>query len=212
MALVRLTVTPRRRAANRANAQKSTGPRTRAGKERSRLNAIRDGCNSHLLARYARLWSMISVNGALNPPRDWRFSQMPVPVMARDGDVRRGAAIREFLWRVRPFLPLGQRSLPSLAELSAFQPVRLDWRRLKGFYFVEPSHEALENTRRRISFRLKNGRIEARWKPERSETYAEFAARRLAQWRRAFERSLAAPGYSQSPSGRSSCAGLMPGT
>lgn len=37
------TVSDRRLAANRANAQKSTGPRTEAGKEYSRLNAVKHG-------------------------------------------------------------------------------------------------------------------------------------------------------------------------
>ncbi len=40
---VRLTVSPRKLAANRANARRSTGPRTRAGKRRSALNALRHG-------------------------------------------------------------------------------------------------------------------------------------------------------------------------
>ena len=43
-------VTPinKRAEANRANAQKSTGPRTEAGKERSRLNALKHGLTSQL--------------------------------------------------------------------------------------------------------------------------------------------------------------------
>ena len=113
---------------------------------------------------------------------------MPSPPTPRDGDVRRGADIRAFLWRVAPYLPLHQRGLPSLAALRAFQPARLDWRRLRGSPFVEPSGDVLQNTRRRITFRLKNGRIEARWKPERSDFYQAYAERRLAQWRRQWRR------------------------
>jgi hypothetical protein len=68
MALVKLTVTPRKRASNRSNAQKSTGPRTPRGKLRSRLNALKGGRYSVLLSRYFRLWSFISINGPLHPP------------------------------------------------------------------------------------------------------------------------------------------------
>jgi hypothetical protein len=47
MALLRpRTVTPARLAANRSNAQHSTGPRTERGKAWSRLNALRSGARS----------------------------------------------------------------------------------------------------------------------------------------------------------------------
>ncbi len=38
-----MTISARRLAANRANAQRSTGPRTRTGKAVTRLNAMRHG-------------------------------------------------------------------------------------------------------------------------------------------------------------------------
>ncbi len=41
--------TPKQIAANRANAQKSTGPRTEAGKAITRLNAVKDGLTGQLL-------------------------------------------------------------------------------------------------------------------------------------------------------------------
>jgi hypothetical protein len=46
-----MTVTPAKLAANRANAKKSTGPRTARGKRRSRMNAIKHGmfCDQTLL-------------------------------------------------------------------------------------------------------------------------------------------------------------------
>src|ERR1700693_4876857 len=40
---------PNRAAANRANAQKSTGPRTAAGKQRSSLNALRHGLTGQVI-------------------------------------------------------------------------------------------------------------------------------------------------------------------
>ena len=43
----KLTVSERRLAANRANAQKSTGPKTSAGKARSSLNAVKTGFTGH---------------------------------------------------------------------------------------------------------------------------------------------------------------------
>src|SRR5688500_14290279 len=39
----KLPLSERRLAANRANAQKSTGPRTKEGKSRSRMNALKHG-------------------------------------------------------------------------------------------------------------------------------------------------------------------------
>src|SRR5271166_6511335 len=40
--------TSSRTEANRRNSQKSTGPRTTEGKERSRLNALKHGCRARL--------------------------------------------------------------------------------------------------------------------------------------------------------------------
>jgi hypothetical protein len=45
-------VTPARRAANRRNAQKSTGPRTARGKAQSRLNGLRHGFCSPAYRRF----------------------------------------------------------------------------------------------------------------------------------------------------------------
>ena len=49
----RRPVSERKRTANRMNAQKSTGPRTRAGKEKSRMNAVKHGilCDQLLIMR-----------------------------------------------------------------------------------------------------------------------------------------------------------------
>ena len=47
------TLTPALLAANRRNAQKSTGPRTARGKAQSRLNGLRDGSRSRF---YHDLW------------------------------------------------------------------------------------------------------------------------------------------------------------
>ena len=48
MPLRKSPMTPARLAANRRNAQKSTGPRTPLGKSRSRLNGLRSGGRSRL--------------------------------------------------------------------------------------------------------------------------------------------------------------------
>jgi len=45
-------ITPARRAANRRNAQKSTGPRTARGKAQSRLNGLRHGSCSPAYRRF----------------------------------------------------------------------------------------------------------------------------------------------------------------
>jgi len=47
------TLTPALLAANRRNAQKSTGPRTARGKAQSRMNSLRDGSRSRF---YHKLW------------------------------------------------------------------------------------------------------------------------------------------------------------
>jgi hypothetical protein len=47
-------LTPALLAANRRNAQKSTGPRTAGGKARARLNRLRHGRRSPLFARFWR--------------------------------------------------------------------------------------------------------------------------------------------------------------
>lgn len=52
-------MTPQRLAANRANAQHSTGPRSFDGKRRSRLNALRSGRGT---ATYERLVDALSVS------------------------------------------------------------------------------------------------------------------------------------------------------
>ena len=49
-------VTPRMLAANRLNAQKSTGPRTAAGKARSRMNALKHGERSKILLERFKDW------------------------------------------------------------------------------------------------------------------------------------------------------------
>ncbi|CAN5572720.1 hypothetical protein BH09PLA1_BH09PLA1_02860 [soil metagenome] len=57
-----MTVTPKKLAANRANARKSTGPRTRGGKRRSSMNGLRHGfyarkllLHRHDLRKFARM-------------------------------------------------------------------------------------------------------------------------------------------------------------
>ena len=41
-------IPPTRAEINRRNAQRSTGPKTQAGKERSRFNALKHGCRARL--------------------------------------------------------------------------------------------------------------------------------------------------------------------
>ena len=61
MALLKpITVSPAPLEANRRNAQKSTGPRTRRGKAQSRLNGLRSG-------RYSRLYDNV-MNALLYAP------------------------------------------------------------------------------------------------------------------------------------------------
>jgi hypothetical protein len=61
---------------------------------------------------------------------------MPVPILSHDGEKRRGAEIREFLWRVAPFLPLRRRGLPSLADFARGRPVRMEWKRVRNLFLM----------------------------------------------------------------------------
>jgi hypothetical protein len=124
MSLVKLTVTPRKRRANRLNSRKSTGPRTRAGKSRSRLNALRKGKYSSLLLRYRRLWAQILAHGPYRPPDWWRFKDMPLPA---DREFDSGPEIQEFLWRVRAYLPLRERGVFGLRHFDAEIQPSLNW-------------------------------------------------------------------------------------
>lgn len=147
MSLVKSPMTPKRLAANRANALKSTGPRTRSGKLHSRLNALKDGTYSALLDRYLRLWFQTWVNGPNRPPDWWRFAHMPVPLDSCRGDFRRGEEIRDLLWKARHYLPLGERRRFTITDINAqCQPV-LPWEKLKESFFSGRSQEAVENTR-----------------------------------------------------------------
>ena len=58
MPLLRRTVTPARLAANRRSALRSTGPRTREGKSRSSLNALRRGGRSKTIDL---LWDILYI-------------------------------------------------------------------------------------------------------------------------------------------------------
>ncbi len=54
MGLIRKPPTPRQLAANRRNAQKSTGPRTPLGKRRARMNALKHDVRARLHGRALR--------------------------------------------------------------------------------------------------------------------------------------------------------------
>jgi transposase len=54
MSLIRRPVTEKQRAANRASARKSTGPKTLLGKQRASLNPTKHGLYSTLLRRQLR--------------------------------------------------------------------------------------------------------------------------------------------------------------
>jgi hypothetical protein len=130
MALIRRTVTERMRYANRANARLSTGPRTRAGKARSRLNGLRHGLRSRRLTRYFRLWleSQLAAPGEPRPP--WDVSEMPVPFFRHPGYSRwRVRQVREFLHAVSKYLPAPE---PRCHR--------------KEFYFDHRTRQVIENT------------------------------------------------------------------
>jgi hypothetical protein len=124
MALLRKRpLTPAALAARRANAQKSTGPRTAAGKARSRLNALKHGRNSRLAQRYFRLWLDCVVEG-VRPGRGLRVGEMPVPFALPPGrDPLRAALRRKYLSSLAPYVG----AAPGATGLE---------RRKKEFYFV----------------------------------------------------------------------------
>lgn len=109
MSLIKRRMTEAALAANRSNARRSTGPRTRAGKAQSRLNALQHGGRSQLAARYFRLWWNAWMTGPWEGPR-LDVSKMPVPFLASEiFGKRRAPLMREFLAEAAPYLPVGRR-------------------------------------------------------------------------------------------------------
>ena len=104
MSLLKRRMTEAALAANRANALKSTGPRTAAGKARSRLNALKHGRRSSLATEYFRLWFNALTTGPWERPR-LDVAKMPVPFFVSPRQVNwRGEVLREFLQEVAPYL------------------------------------------------------------------------------------------------------------
>jgi hypothetical protein len=104
MALIRRRVTPRIIAANRANALRSTGPRTARGKAQSRLNGLKNGLSSRLFLNYFQLWLNGLMHGPWEPPLAWKFSEMPTPFYCHPGNDRQQARrVREFLLSIERF-------------------------------------------------------------------------------------------------------------
>lgn len=96
MSLVRRRVTERMIAANRANARRSTGPRTVRGKAQSRLNGLRDGHSSRLYLNYIEMW--LTCKGPWKLPLPWGFSKISTPGDGRSGyDQGEARSMREFL-------------------------------------------------------------------------------------------------------------------
>ncbi len=88
-----MNVTPTKRAANRANAQKSTGPRTEDGKSVSRLNGLRHGLRAELV-----------VVPPLEDPEEWEEHRSAVAeVLAPQNYLEEQLADRAALatWRLR---------------------------------------------------------------------------------------------------------------
>jgi hypothetical protein len=105
MALIRRRVAERMREANRANARRGTGPRTPAGKARSRLNALRHGDRSALAGQYLRLWWNVQMTCRREAGTRYDISIMPVPFLGSASPPRRrGRIMREFLLEVAPYL------------------------------------------------------------------------------------------------------------
>ncbi len=104
MALLHRTLTARIRAANRANARHSTGPRSAAGKANSRLNALKHGEYSRLAQRYFYYWFSAWM---CEPEEAERMNAeaLPVPIDGTREWVRRSPEeMREFLSRVTRYL------------------------------------------------------------------------------------------------------------
>lgn len=79
------TLTPRRLAANRANAQHSTGPKTARGKARSRWNGLRSGRRSKDLRRLNRVLARCPAADIRNiAARLLTPDQLEHPVFARE--------------------------------------------------------------------------------------------------------------------------------
>ncbi len=111
MSLLKRCVTERVKQANRANARRSTGPRTPAGKARSRLNVLKHGRRSALATAYFRLWFIAWMTGPWEPRR-LDVAKMPVPFYVSPGhEPSRGEALRELLHEVAPYLASRPRAI-----------------------------------------------------------------------------------------------------
>ena len=111
MALVKRPITERMRQASRSNARLSTGPRTAAGKARSRLNGIRHGLRSRLFTEYFRLWYNSLLSAPWEPLPPWDVAKLPVPFLCCPGTNRwRALGVRQFLFRVTPYLAPGAKA------------------------------------------------------------------------------------------------------
>jgi hypothetical protein len=156
MSLVKRHMTEAALAANRANAKKSTGPRTRRGKLHSRQNALKHGDHPRLFNRYFGLWFE---NWNTDPwkafPR-YDPSVMPVPFTGANLPPEwRGRAIHEFLEEVAGYLPLKahHRGFQRVPQDSA-RFARVDERRSSGegthksknSFFEHRSQQAVEST------------------------------------------------------------------
>ncbi len=104
MSLIKRRMTEAALAARRANAKKSTGPRTEAGKARSRFNALKHGRNSLLARKYFRFWLESQVEG-IRPGPGSNAAKMPVPLSCSHGPEKwRVQLLREYLFSVAPYL------------------------------------------------------------------------------------------------------------
>lgn len=120
MALIKRRMTEAELAARRANARKSTGPRTPAGKARSRLNSLKHGQYSQLARKYFRLWLASQVEGLRLGPR-LSVSKMPVPLVSPPGlEKSRAPSLREFLFSVAPYLAARPRAARRKARKKEF--------------------------------------------------------------------------------------------
>jgi hypothetical protein len=107
-------------AANRANAKRSTGPRTAAGKLKSSRNAFRHGLSGALPLDLAR-WSEIDAIARALTPQGAEQGRAAIEFAKAQVELRRIDAIRQEMWLRVDIAQLHAGELQQLVSLDRYE-------------------------------------------------------------------------------------------
>jgi hypothetical protein len=107
-------------AANRANAKRSTGPKTAAGKLKSSRNAFRHGLSGALPLDLAR-WSEIDAIAQALTPQGAEQGRAAIEFAKAQAELRRIDAIRQEMWLGIDIAQLHAGELQQLVSLDRYE-------------------------------------------------------------------------------------------